>query len=303
MNPITPTLVRGPRALANVTKTALLLGAVGGLFVAVGSLLGGSGGAVVGLVLGLAVVGGSYWFSDRLALRAAGARPLAPGELPELQAAVVALSDRAGIPVPRLYLSPEPQPNAFATGRNPRHAAVCVTEGLLRTCPADEVRGVIAHELAHVRNRDILIGSVAAAFGTAISFLANMAMWQGLFGGGDDEDRPNPVVLLLTAMVAPIAASILQLALSRAREYEADRVGATILGDPEPLARALARLDARAAHVPMDVPPAQSGAYIVNPLAGPRRDFSRLFLTHPPMDERIARLRAMAPQLREVGAR
>lgn len=280
-------------AFKNTFKTTILLAAIGGLFVAVGSMLGGTGGAAIGLLLGLAIVGGSYWFSDRLAIRAAGAVEVSEAEAPELVATVRDLADRAGLPMPRVYVSPAPQPNAFATGRNPAHAAVAVTQGLLQQCPADEVRGVLAHELAHVKHRDILIGSVAAAVATAISFLANMALWAGMFGGGDDEDSPNPIVLLLTAILAPMAASVLQMALSRAREFEADRGGAEILGDPMPLARALRRLDATANAIPMDINPQQATAYIVNPLSGRKVEFGRLFLTHPPMDERIARLEAM----------
>lgn len=280
-------------AFKNTFKTTILLAAIGGLFVAVGSMLGGTGGAAIGLLLGLAIVGGSYWFSDRLAIRAAGAVEVSEADAPELVATVRDLADRAGLPMPRVYVSPAPQPNAFATGRNPAHAAVAVTQGLLQQCPADEVRGVLAHELAHVKHRDILIGSVAAAVATAISFLANMALWAGMFGGGDDEDSPNPIVLLLTAILAPMAASVLQMALSRAREFEADRGGAEILGDPMPLARALRRLDATANAIPMDINPQQATAYIVNPLSGRKVEFGRLFLTHPPMDERIARLEAM----------
>lgn len=285
----------GTHAASNITKTVVLLASIGGLLVAVGQLLGGGSGAVIGLVLGLVVVGGSYWFSDRLALRSAHAHPVEPGDVRGLHELVDDLSRRAGIPMPRLYLSESPQPNAFATGRNPKNAAVVLTTGLLQVCSADEVRGVVAHELAHIKHRDILIGSIAAAVATGISFVANMAMWQGMFGGGDDEDRPNPALMLLVALVAPIAATILQMALSRAREFEADRGGAEILGDPEPLARALARIDAIANRTPMDVTPAQSGAYIVNPLTGRRRDMARLFLTHPPVEDRIARLRVLAP--------
>lgn len=280
-------------AFKNTFKTTVLLAAIGGLFVAVGSMLGGRGGATIGLLLGLAVVGGSYWFSDRLAIRAAGAVEVSEADAPELVATVRDLATRAGLPMPRVYVSPSPQPNAFATGRNPAHAAVAVTQGLLQQCPADEVRGVLAHELAHVKHRDILIGSVAAAVATAISFLANMALWAGMFGGGDDEDSPNPIVVLLTAILAPMAASVLQMALSRAREFEADRGGAEILGDPMPLARALRRLDATSAAIPMDISPQQATAYIVNPLSGRKVEFGRLFMTHPPMDERIERLEAM----------
>jgi heat shock protein HtpX len=202
--------------------------------------------------------------------------------------------------MPTVAISPSAQPNAFATGRGPRHAVVCATEGLLRTLPRDEVEGVMAHELMHVRNRDILIGSVAAAIATAISFIAQMAMFATMFGGGsDDEDRPNPIAVLAVSLLAPIAASLIQMAVSRSREFEADRGAAELLGTGEPLARALERIEAVAARTPMAVPPAQAQAYIHNPLAEahhPRRgggvDVAKLFSTHPATDERIRRLRS-----------
>ncbi len=218
--------------LRNNLKTAVMLGGLGGLIVLAGSLIGGRGGLVIGLVLGLVMVGGSYWFSDKLAVRSAGARPVEPGEIPWLEQTLEVLAQRGNIPVPRLYISPNMQPNAFATGRNPRHAVVCVTEGLLRVLDREEVAGVVAHELGHVKHRDILISSVAAAIATGISAIANMAMFAGLFGGGDDEDRPNPIALLLLMIVGPMAAGLLQMALSRSREYEADRAGAELLAIP-----------------------------------------------------------------------
>jgi heat shock protein HtpX len=273
----------------NTLKTFTLLAGLGGFLVLCGSLLGGPTGTVVGLLFGIVLVGGSYWFSDRLAVRAARAREVEPGELDWLREDLAGIAARAGMPTPRLFVSADVQPNAFATGRNERHALVCVTEGLLAALDRDEVRGVVAHEVAHIRNRDILIGSVAAAVATGISAIANMAMFAGMFGG-DDDDRPNPVVVLLLALVAPIAASIMQMALSRSREYEADRVGAELIGDPRPLARALAKLDATARRVPMEISPAQATAYIVNPLTGRQVSFARLFLTHPPIEDRIARL-------------
>jgi heat shock protein HtpX len=198
------------------------------------------------------------------------------------------------MPMPRLYVSPEAQPNAFATGRNPERAVIAVTEGLLSVCTTDEIRGVLAHELAHVRNRDILIGSVAAAVATGISFVANMAMWGAMLGGGrrDDEEHANPIAMLATALLAPLAASLLQMALSRSREFEADRTGATLVGTGEPLARALEKLDAYAAKLPMDIHPAQASAFIVNPLTGRNVSFANLFRTHPTTAERVARLRA-----------
>jgi heat shock protein HtpX len=274
----------------NSLKTALLLGSLGGFLVLIGSLFG-RGGTLIGLFLGVALAGGSYWFSDKLAIRSAGARPLQPNELPWLHQDLAELARRGDMPVPRLYISADAQPNAFATGRNERHAVVCVTAGLLDTLDRDEVRGVLAHELAHVGNRDILIASVAAAVATGISAVANMAMFAGMFGGGrDDEDRPNPLVLILVSLFAPMAAGLLQMALSRSREFEADRRGAQLLGDPAPLARALAKIDALARRRPMQVAPSQASAWIVNPLTGRKVQFAKLFTTHPPVEDRIARL-------------
>jgi heat shock protein HtpX len=279
----------------NTAKTAVLLAGLGGLMVAIGSIFG-RGGALIGLVLGLGIVGFSYWQSDKLAIRAAHAVPADEARMPQYYAIVRELSARANLPMPRLYVSPEMQPNAFATGRNPKHAAVAVTQGLLQVCSPEEVRGVLAHELAHVRNRDILIGSVAAAVATAISFIANMALWASMFGGGrDDEDSPNPLVLLLTALLAPIAATLIQMAISRSREFEADRTGATLAGGGEPLARALEKLEAYANRVPMNIPPAQASHFIVNPLSGRKVSFQNLFRTHPTTSERVARLRALEP--------
>jgi heat shock protein HtpX len=277
----------------NGAKTVVLLAALGGLMVGVGSLFG-RGGAIVGLVLGLGVVGFSYWKSDTLAIRAAHAVPADEARLPQYYAVMRELTAKAGMPMPRLYISPEMQPNAFATGRNPQHAAVAVTAGLLQVCTWEEIRGVLAHELAHIRNRDILIGSVAAAVGTGISFIANMAMWGAMFGGGrDDEEGGNPVVLLVTAMLAPIAASLIQMAISRSREFEADRVGAELAGGGEPLARALERLEGYAARVPMNIAPAQASHFIVNPLTGRNVGFANLFRTHPTTAQRVARLRGV----------
>ena len=195
--------------------------------------------------------------------------------------------------MPKLYVTPDEQPNAFATGRNPQHAAVAVTQGIMRTLDENELRGVLAHELAHVRNRDILIGSVAAAIAMGITFIARMAMWGAMFGGGRDDEGGGAFGLLFMAILAPIAALMLQMAISRSREFEADRVGASIAGTPEGLARALEKLDATAKRVPMNVHPAQAQAYIVNPFSGRRVQFANLFLTHPPVEERIARLRSV----------
>ena len=276
----------------NNAKTVALLATLGGALVTAGSILGGPGGASIGLVLGLAMVGGSYWFSDRLAVRASGARPVDPGELLWLHEELARLSQRAGVIVPRLFLSPSVQPNAFATGRNERNAVVCVTAGLLQVLERDEVAAVVAHEIGHIKNRDILIGSIAAAIATGITYMAQMAMFASMFGGrGDDDEAPNPIALILTMLLAPIAASLIQAALSRSREFEADRVGADIMGDGAPLARALQKIEAYALVVPMNINPAQASAFIVNPLRGRKVRFARLFMTHPPTSERVEALR------------
>jgi heat shock protein HtpX len=273
----------------NTIKTFVLLAGLGGCFVIVGGLLAPHGGAAIGLVLGLGLVGGAYWFSDQLAIRAAGAHPVDPGEQPELAAIVEDLAQRAGLPMPRLYVSPADQPNAFATGRSPEHAAVCVTAGALELLDRDQLRGVLAHELSHVANRDILIGSVAAAVAMAITLVARMAMFGSLLGGGRGR-RGNPIGMLAMMLLAPVAAMLIQLAISRSREFEADRHGADLLGTGEPLARALAKIDDTAHRVPMTVDPAHATAYIINPLSGRTATFARLFSTHPPTAERITRL-------------
>ena len=274
----------------NTVKTAMLLGALGGFLVLAGSLLAGRTGIVFGMTLGFAFVGGSWWFSDALAVRAAGARPVEPGELAWLHATVKGLASKASIPTPRLYISPSPQPNAFATGRSPNHAVVAVTEGLLSLLERSEVEAVIAHELAHVRHRDILLTSVAAAVATGISAVAHLASVALLFGGRNDQDGPSPLATIAFVLVAPLAAGLLQLALSRSRELEADRVGADLVGDGEPLARALERIDIYASAIPMNIAPAQAQAWIVNPLA--RHNLvARLFSTHPPVAVRTALLR------------
>lgn len=278
----------------NTVKTTMLLAGIGGLLVAVGSVLGGRGGAVIGMLLGFGIVGWSYWNSDKLAIRAARAVPVTEAEHPEYYRMVRDLTSRAGMPMPKLYMTPDMQPNAFATGRNPDHAAVAVTQGIVQMLGwGDELRGVLAHEISHVGNRDILIGSVAAAVATGISFIANMAMWGAMFGGGrDDDEGANPIVLILTALLAPMAAGLLQMALSRSREFEADRSGARLIGDGEPLARALEKIEHYARSIPMPVQPAQAQKYIINPLTGRHVQFANLFTTHPPTAERAARLRA-----------
>jgi heat shock protein HtpX len=278
----------------NTFKTFVLLAGLGGLMVLVGRLLGGPVGAVIGLGFGLVLVMGSYWFSDTIAIKSARAEPVTEQEMPEYYRIVRELTTAAGMPMPKLYVTPDLQPNAFATGRSPDHAAVAVTRGILQILDWDELRGVLAHEISHVGNRDILIGSVAAAVATGISFVANMAMWGAMFGGGSDDDEggTNPIVMLLLAILAPLAAAVLQMALSRSREYEADRSGARLLHDGEPLARALAKLEKGVAAIPMEVAPAQASKYILNPLTGRQVQFANLFSTHPPLEDRIARLRA-----------
>ena len=279
----------------NTLKTYILLAALGGLLVLAGSFFG-RGGAIIGLLIGLVFVGGSYWFSDKLAIKASRARPVSEQEAPELYRIVRDLTTRASMPMPRLFVTPSPQPNAFATGRNEDHAAVAVTQGIMSILSEDELRGVLAHELAHVKNNDILIGSVAAAVAMGITFLARMVMWGAMFGGGrDDEGGGNPLGLLAMAFLAPMAAGLLQMALSRSREFEADRSGAGLMGGGESLARALEKLEISAKKIPMNVNPAQATMYIVNPLSGRRVNFARLFSTHPSTQERIARLRDWRP--------
>ncbi|MBW3614759.1 MAG: zinc metalloprotease HtpX [Actinobacteria bacterium] len=277
----------------NTIKTFTLLAALGGLLVLAGGALGGSTGAFIGLVIGLVFVGGSYWFSDTIAIKAARAVPVTEQEMPEFYRVMRELTTAANMPMPKLYVTPDLQPNAFATGRSPDHAAVAVTQGILQVLDWDELRGVLAHELSHVGNRDILIGSVAAAVAMGITFLARMAMWGAMFGGGRSDDRDsNPIGLLAMAILAPLAAMVLQMALSRSREFEADRTGARLVGDGEPLARALAKLEVGARRIPMDVNPALAQAYIVNPITGRQVQFANLFRTHPSTEERVLRLRS-----------
>ena len=282
--------------MKNNLKTAVLLAGIGGLLIAVGGAFGGQSGAAVGLAIGLVFVGGSYWFSDKLAIRSARAVEVSEQQMPRYHAIVRELAQKADIPMPRLYVAPDAQPNAFATGRSPKHAAVCVNQGILDVLTWEELQGVLAHEISHVRNRDILIGSVAAAVAMGITFLARMVMWGAMFGGGSRDRNDNVLGTLALVILAPLAAGLLQMALSRSREYEADRRGAQLIGSGEPLARALEKLDRGTRLVPSSVDPVQAGAYIANPFNGQRRQFAKLFTTHPPMDDRIARLRGGAWQ-------
>lgn len=289
--------------MSNQLKTWVLLAALAGLFVVVGGLLGGRGGATIALVFALALNLFVYWNSDTLALQANGARELRPGELPELRRIVADVARQAGLPAPRVYLVDRPEPNAFATGRDPQHAAVAVTTGLLQILDERQLRGVLAHELSHVRNRDTLVGTVAASIAGAVSWLAQMAQFELFWGGwgGNDRRGANPLGLLATIILAPLAALLIQLAVSRSREYLADASGARLTGDPEGLASALEQLRlamaqrgflgrfGRAGQPAMN--PAFAHLYFVNPLSG--ADLAALFSTHPPIEERILRLRAM----------
>lgn len=277
--------------MKNNVKTAAILAAIGGALILAGGAYGGSGGALIGLMIGLVFVGGSYWFSDKLAIRSAHAVEVSAAQMPRYHSIVADLAQRADIPMPRLYVSPDPQPNAFATGRSPKHAAVCVNQGILDILTWEELQGVLAHEISHVRNRDILISSVAAAIAMGITLLARMAMWGAMFGGSRDRDN-NVLGTLALAILGPVAAAFLQMALSRNREYEADRRGALLLGTGEPLARALEKLDAGVRRFQPTIDPAQATAYIANPFAGRTSAFARYMSSHPPMEDRVARLRS-----------
>jgi heat shock protein HtpX len=279
------------RSVKNTFKTFVLLAGLGGLLVIIGQLLGGYTGALIGLGIGLLVVGFSYWKSDTLAIKAARAVPVTEAQMPEYYAIVRELTQKAGMPMPKLYVTPDQQPNAFATGRNPEHAAVAVTQGILRILDWDQLRGVLAHEISHVGNRDILIGSVAAAIAVGITAIATILRFSAIFGGGRDDDGGNPIALLALAILAPLAAGLLQMALSRSREFEADRSGARLIDDGEPLAQALIKLEAGARQIPMDIDPAHASAFIVNPLAGRKVSFGNLWRTHPATEDRVARLR------------
>ncbi len=273
----------------NNLKTAVLLAAISGLLIAVGGAIGGAGGAITFALIAAAMNFGSYWFSADIVLRTSGAHELQREQDPQLFALIEDVAQRAGVPMPRVYAIDSPQPNAFATGRSPSHAAVAVTTGIRALLTERELVGVLGHELAHVKNRDILTSSIVATIASAISMIA----WMSMFFGGRGDNR-NPLVGLVTMLIAPIAAMLIQLGISRAREYQADRDGARTVGDPEALASALAKLEQGAQRIPMDVPQSTAHMFIVNPLAAlSGRGLGGLFATHPPIAERIERLRSM----------
>ncbi len=285
--------------MLNMLKTGLLLTGLTLILIWLGNLLGGQTGIIVALVFAALMNLGSYWFSDKLVVKMSGAVPLSEHEAPELYQMTREMCHRANMPMPRLYLIPDMQPNAFATGRNPQNGVVAVTQGLLQLMNYDEVKGVIAHELAHIKNRDTLIMAVAATIAGAISAVAHMFYYATLFFGNRDEDAPNPLAALALVIVAPIAAMIVQLAISRAREYEADKTGAEIAGTPIGLANALRKLETAAQRIPnAHAQPATAHMYIVNPLRG--GGIAALFSTHPPVQERVRRLEAMSSGVRIV---
>lgn len=290
-----PTAPRGAsRGFGNWLKTGVLLAAMTALILVIGQLVGGHVGLMIAAIFAVISNFGAYWFSDKLALAVHRAQPLDRNQFGWIYDSVERLTRRADLPMPRLYLIPSHSPNAFATGRNPANAAVAVTTGLLHVLDKREVEGVLAHELAHVQNRDILISTIAATIAGAIAGIANMLQWAMIFGGGrsDDDEGPGGLIGMLALIIlAPIAATVLQLAISRSREYGADATGAAICGDPHALADALQKLERGVQYVPDDAHPAHASLYIVNPLSGSA--MLKLFSTHPPMDERIRRLRAM----------
>jgi heat shock protein HtpX len=281
--------------MKSALKTTVLLGALTGLIMLIGGLLGGHGGMEIAFIIALAMNFFSYWFSDKMVLRAYGAQPLDAASVPELYSIVHELADDARIPMPQLYLIDTDTPNAFATGRNPNHAAVAVTRGILRLCTRDELKGVLSHELSHVINRDILVSSIAATLAAVVMMLGSWMRWAAIFGGmGDRENEGRGgLELIVMAILAPLAATLIQLAISRTREYAADASGARLSRDPLYLANALRKLEMANERMPMaDATPATAHLFIVNPLRAGL--FARLFSTHPPLEERIRRLERMA---------
>src|SRR3990170_1826451 len=278
----------------NTLKTTFLMALLTVLLVTAGSAMGGEGGMLLAFLFALVMNGVSYWFSDKIVLRMYGAKQIGAQQAPQLHRMVQELAMRGRMPMPKLYLIPQEAPNAFATGRDEKHAAVAVTEGILRILDETELRGVLAHELSHIKNRDILVGTIAATMAGAISMLANMAHWGMILGGRSSDNREggHPIVALLMIIIAPLAAMLVQMAISRSREFGADATGAMISGDPLSLANALRKLEQGAQRIPMEANPATAHMFIVNPLTG--GGLMTLFSTHPPMEERIRRLESMA---------
>ena len=281
--------------MGNTVKTALLLGALTGLLMLIGGLIGGRGGVYIAFIFALILNFGSYWFSDKIVLKMYKAQEVSETAAPELYSIVRNLALKATLPMPRVYIIPEETANAFATGRNTEHAVVAVTEGIMRILNKEELEGVIAHELSHIKNGDMLIASIAATLAGAIGMLATMAQWAAIFGGGhsDDDDHGGIIGLIAMAIFAPLAATIIQMAISRSREYMADASGAIITKNPYGLATALEKLTKASQIIPMNANPSTAHLFIVNPLTG--KSLMNLFSTHPPLKERIARLRSMKP--------
>jgi heat shock protein HtpX len=281
----------------NTLRTTFLLAALTALIVLIGRMFGGSQGMTIAFIFAVVMNLGSYWFSDKIVLAMYRAQPLDEQRAPQIYSMVRELAAQANLPMPRVYLIPQDTPNAFATGRNPQNAVVAVTEGLWRLLTPEEIRGVLAHELSHVKNRDILIGSIAATLAGVVMMLANMARWAAIFGGGrssDEDSGGGAIGLIFTAILAPVAAMLIQMAISRSREYLADETGAQISHNPESLARALEKLSLASQQLPMqEARPETAHMFIVNPLSG--KSLMNLFSTHPPIEERIRRLRGMRP--------
>jgi len=279
--------------MSNQLKTGILLGLLTGLILIFGQVMGGNGGLVIAFLIAIAMNVGSYWFSDRIVLRMYKANEVSPSDAPRLHEIVDELSQSAGIPKPRVFIIPEKSPNAFATGRNPDHGVVAVTQGIMDILTKEELKGVLGHELGHIRNRDILIQTVAATLAGVIMFISTMIRWAAIFGmGGDEEEGGNPIVAIALSIIAPIAAMFIQMAISRSREYLADQAGAEFAGNPAYLAGALEKMDAYSKNIPMRKGD-QSTAhmFIINPFRG--KNLAKFFSTHPPIEERISRLRAM----------
>ena len=289
--------------MANQFKTTVLLTLMTVFIMVVGRILGGQQGMIIALVFAGAMNFFSYWFSDKMVLRMYKAEEVSPSQAPELYGMVEELAERAGLPMPKVYIIPQDSPNAFATGRNPENAVVAVTRGLLNLMNREEIKGVLAHELGHVKNRDILIGTIAATMAGAVMMLANMAKWGAIFGGfrGNDEEGGGGMIgVIVTAIIAPIAAMLIQMAISRSREYLADATAAQITGNPEGLAGALEKLGAYSGRIPMQAEAATAHMFITNPLSG--RSMMSLFSTHPPIEERVARLRNERPRRPSEGS-